>query len=158
MPLQRLRGNYGLAMLNRFYQSIESITEGEFISLHDCLEHLTFNDQGLIPVVTQCHQSKEVLMHAWMNRATIEKTLTTGLMTYWSRSRSAFWVKGETSGHSQQLVAMRFDCDGDTILCQVKQIGPACHTGRLNCFYLQVDIDSHVVQLCTSAQSKSDQI
>ena len=90
-------------MLNRFYQSLESITSGESISLDDCVKHLTFNDQGLIPVVTQCDQSKEVLMHAWMNRAAIEKTLATGLMTYWSRSRQAFWVKGETSGHTQQL-------------------------------------------------------
>ena len=144
-------------MLNRFYQSLEFITASERISLYDCIEHLTFNDQGLIPVVTQCHQSKEVLMHAWMNQAAIEKTLTTGLMTYWSRSRKAFWVKGETSGHIQQLVAMRFDCDGDTILCQVKQTGPACHTGRPNCFYLQVNTDSQAVQLYMPAQGTGDQ-
>ena len=90
-------------MLNRFYKSLESITTGEFISLDECVKHLTFNNQGLIPVVTQCYQSKDVLMQAWMNRAAIEKTLTSGLMTYWSRSRQEFWVKGETSGHTQQL-------------------------------------------------------
>ncbi len=158
MPLQQMFSDYSVTMLNRFYQSLESINTGDCISLHDCVEHLTFNDQGLIPVVTQCHQSKDVLMHAWMNRAAIEKNLATGRMTYWSRSREAFWVKGETSGHIQQLIAMRFDCDGDTILCRVKQTGPACHTDRPNCFYLQVDIDSQVAQLHTPAQSTDDQI
>lgn len=134
-------------MLNRFYQSLESITASESVSLDACIENLTFNDQGLVPVITQCCQSKEVLMHAWMNRTAIEKTLATGRMTYWSRSRRALWVKGESSGHSQQLVTMRFDCDGDTLLCLVRQTGSACHTGRPNCFYLQANIDSQVVQL-----------
>ncbi len=143
-------------MLNHFYQSLESITEADTISLHDCIEKLTFNDQGLIPVVTQCHESKDVLMHAWMNQEAIEKTLKTGRMTYWSRSRNAFWVKGETSGHIQELVAMYFDCDGDTILCQVKQTGPACHTGRPNCFYLQVDSDNNTVQLYTPDKNVND--
>jgi phosphoribosyl-AMP cyclohydrolase len=140
-------------MFNRFYQSLESITTSHSISLYDCVEHLSFNDQDLIPVVTQCHQSKDVLMHAWMNRAAIEKTLATKRMTYWSRSRNAFWVKGETSGHIQQLVTMRFDCDGDTILCLVKQMGSACHTGRPNCFYLQIDSDSQAVQLYAPVQT-----
>jgi phosphoribosyl-AMP cyclohydrolase len=144
-------------MLNRFYQSLESITTSHSISLYDCVEHLSFNDQDLIPVVTQCHQSKDVLMHAWMNRAAIEKTLATKRMTYWSRSRNAFWVKGETSGHIQQLVTMRFDCDGDTILCLVKQMGSACHTGRPNCFYLQIDSDSQAVQLYAPVQNIGDQ-
>jgi len=143
-------------MLNSFYQSLESISTNEGISLHDCIERLNFNDQGLIPVVTQCYQNKDVLMHAWMNQAAIEKTLTTGLMTYWSRSRKAFWVKGETSGHTQQLVSMRFDCDGDTILCLVKQTGAACHTNRPNCFYLQVDIDNQLVRLHTPVQNTGD--
>ena len=144
-------------MLNRFYKSLESITTGEFISLDECVKHLTFNNQGLIPVVTQCYHSKDVLMQAWMNRAAIEKTLASGLMTYWSRSRQEFWVKGETSGHTQQLVDMCFDCDGDTILCQVKQMGSACHTDRPNCFYLQVDTDNQVVKLHKADQDKSDQ-
>ena len=95
-------------------------------------------------------------MHAWMNRAAIEKTLVTGLMTYWSRSRQSFWVKGETSGHTQQLMDMRFDCDGDTILCRVKQMGPACHTSRPNCFYLQVDVDNQVVRLHKTERDTSD--
>lgn len=95
-------------------------------------------------------------MHAWMNRSAIEKTLTSGLMTYWSRRRKAFWVKGETSGNFQRLVTMRLDCDGDTILCQVKQTGSACHTGRTNCFYLQVNTDSQAVQLYTPDSGMSD--
>ena len=143
-------------MLNRFYQSLESITSGESISLDDCVKHLSFNDQGLIPVVAQYYQSKEVLMQAWTNTSAIEKTLATGLMTYWSRSRQAFWVKGETSGHTQQLMDMRFDCDGDTILCQVKQMGPACPTSRPNCFYLQVDVDNQVVRLHKTEQDASE--
>jgi phosphoribosyl-AMP cyclohydrolase len=134
-------------MLNDFYLSLESITADKTVALQDCIEHLNFNHLGLIPVITQCEESKEVLMHAWMNRAALEKTLATGRMTYWSRSRNAFWIKGQTSGHTQQLVTMRFDCDGDTILCLVKQIGAACHTGRPNCFYLQVDSESDTVKL-----------
>ena len=78
-------------------------------------------------------------MMAWMNREAIDQTLTSGAMTYWSRSRAQLWRKGESSGHHQHLIEMRIDCDGDTILCLVRQAGPACHTGRPNCFYLHVD-------------------
>ncbi|KGJ89594.1 phosphoribosyl-AMP cyclohydrolase [Colwellia psychrerythraea] len=140
-------------MLNDFYLSLETLIEDDFVALPDCIEHLAFNDQGLIPVIAQCQITKDVLMHAWMNRAALDKTITTGRMTYWSRSRNDFWVKGETSGHTQQLVTMRFDCDGDTILCLVTQSGAACHTGRSNCFYLQVDSDCHTVQLHTPPQN-----
>ncbi len=145
-------------MLNHFYQSLESISTGQCISLDECLKHLRFNNQGLIPVVTQCCQSKDVLMHAWMNRAALEKTLSTGRMTYWSRTRNAFWMKGETSGHIQKLVTIRFDCDGDTILCLVEQLGSACHTGRPNCFYLQVDRESQTVHLHPPTQQSGEQI
>ena len=95
-------------------------------------------------------------MQAWTNTSAIEKILATGLITYWSRSRQAFWVKGETSGHTQQLMDMRFDCAGDTILCQVKQMGPACHTSHPNCFHLQVDVDNQVVRLHKTEQDTSD--
>ena len=95
-------------------------------------------------------------MQAWTNTSAIEKTLATGLTTYWWRSRQAFWVKGETSGHTQQLMNMRFDCDGDPTLCQVKQMGPACHTSRPNYFYLQVDVDNQVVRLHKTEQDTSD--
>lgn len=98
-------------------------------------QSLHFDDDGLIPVIAQDHRSGEVLMLAWMNAASLERTLRTGAMTYWSRSRQAFWVKGETSGHVQRLVDLRIDCDRDCLLAQIEQTGPACHTNRKSCFY-----------------------
>jgi phosphoribosyl-AMP cyclohydrolase len=132
-------------MQNAYFQSIEPLRTGESLPLDETIEKLVFNDQGLIPVITQDATSKEVLMMAWMNQSALEKTLVTGRMTYWSRSRNSFWVKGETSGHIQELVKMSIDCDGDAILCQVKQTGVACHTGRANCFYLEVDRKSNMI-------------
>ncbi len=99
---------------------------------------LTYNDAGLIPAIAQDVASREVLMLAWMNAESIAQTLETGRVTYWSRSRQAFWVKGETSGHVQELVEFRFDCDQDCLLVLVNQTGPACHTGRRHCFYRAV--------------------
>ena len=99
---------------------------------------LTFNEQGLIPVIAQDASSHEVLMMAWMNDEAVARTLATGKVTYWSRSRSAFWVKGETSGNVQELVELRLDCDRDCLLVLVNQIGPACHTNRRSCFYTAV--------------------
>lgn len=99
----------------------------------------------MIPVITQDADSKDVLMFAWMNKEALQRTLRDNQMTYWSRSRESFWVKGESSGHTQALVSMAFDCDGDVVLCQVKQQGAACHTGRRDCFYLQVDSDNQCV-------------
>lgn len=99
---------------------------------------LTFNDAGLVPVIAQQHDTGEVLMLAWMNEQAVAQTLETGQVTYWSRSRSEFWVKGKTSGHTQKLVDMRIDCDRDCILVLVDQTGPACHTNRRNCFYTSV--------------------
>ena len=99
---------------------------------------LKFNADGLIPAVAQDATSSEVLMLAWMNAESIERTLETGQVTYWSRSRQSFWVKGETSGHLQRLVEMRLDCDRDCLLVRVDQTGPACHTGRRSCFYTSV--------------------
>lgn len=99
---------------------------------------LTFNDAGLIPAIAQDAQSGEVLMLAWMNEASIAQTLETRRVTYWSRSRQAFWIKGETSGHVQELVDFRYDCDQDCLLVLVNQTGPACHTGRRSCFYTAV--------------------
>lgn len=101
-------------------------------------ESLTYNDQGLIPAIAQDAASHEVLMMAWMNAEAIERTLQTGHVTYWSRSRKAFWVKGETSGNTQELVSLRVDCDRDCLLMLVRQTGPACHTGRRTCFYTDV--------------------
>ncbi|WP_299558599.1 phosphoribosyl-AMP cyclohydrolase [uncultured Sulfitobacter sp.] len=100
---------------------------------------LTFNDSGLIPAIAQDHRTGEVLMMAWMNAESISRTLETGQVTYWSRSRGEFWAKGATSGNVQTLKEMRVDCDRDCILMQVAQIGPACHTGRRSCFFTGVD-------------------
>ncbi|MCX7565346.1 phosphoribosyl-AMP cyclohydrolase [Sulfitobacter sp. F26169L] len=102
---------------------------------------LTFNDAGLIPAIAQDHESGEVLMMAWMNAESIMRTLETGQVTYWSRSRQEFWAKGATSGHVQKLKEMRVDCDRDCLLMQVSQIGPACHTGRRSCFYTGITVD-----------------
>ena len=99
---------------------------------------LTFNDQGLIPAIAQDAATGDVLMLAWMNAESIARTLESGQVTYWSRSRQSFWVKGETSGNLQELVELRFDCDQDCILVLVNQTGPACHTGRRTCFYRAV--------------------
>ncbi|WP_445256732.1 phosphoribosyl-AMP cyclohydrolase [Nocardioides aurantiacus] len=92
------------------------------------------NDQGLVPAVVQQHDTGEVLMLGWMDDAALHRTLTTGRGTYWSRSRQEYWVKGETSGHTQRVVEVRLDCDGDTLLVKVDQHGPACHTGHRTCF------------------------
>ena len=105
---------------------------------------LKFDDRGLIPAIAQDADSLEVLMMAWMNAEAVAQTLATGKVTYWSRSRQAFWIKGETSGHTQALVAMRVDCDRDCLLVTVRQKGAACHTGRRTCFYTGVETGEEV--------------
>ncbi len=102
------------------------------------LAEVKFNADGLVPAIAQQHDTGEVLMMAWMNRDSIDATLETGRVCYWSRSRATLWRKGETSGHVQSLVEMRLDCDGDTLLLLVDQTGPACHTNRRSCFYRAV--------------------
>ena len=99
---------------------------------------LRYNDQGLIPAIAQDAEDGTVLMMAWMNAEAVAQTLRTGRVTYWSRSRQAFWIKGETSGHVQELVEFRVDCDRDCLLVTVRQTGPACHTNRRSCFYTAV--------------------
>jgi phosphoribosyl-AMP cyclohydrolase len=96
---------------------------------------LRYDDRGLIPAIAQDEATGEVLMMAWMNAQAVARTLESGRVTYWSRSRAAFWVKGESSGHVQELVEMRVDCDRDCLLVVVRQTGPACHTNRRSCFY-----------------------
>lgn len=105
---------------------------------HPVIAEARFNEAGLIPAIAQQHDTGEVLMMAWMSAGSIAETLETGQVCYFSRSRGKLWRKGETSGHVQRLVAMRLDCDGDTILLLVDQTGPACHTGAHNCFFRQV--------------------
>ena len=107
---------------------------------------LSYNDAGLIPAIAQDAKSKDVLMMAWMNAEAVRKTLKTGKATYWSRSRQAFWVKGESSGHTQKLVDLCYDCDKDCILLLVEQVGPACHTNRMSCFYRAVR-EGEIVEL-----------
>ncbi len=109
---------------------------------------LTFNDAGLVPAIAQDAETLEVLMLAWMNAESIAKTIETRRVTYWSRSRQSFWVKGETSGHVQELVDLRHDCDRDCLLVLVNQSGPACHTGRRSCFYTAVR-DGGEIELMT---------
>ena len=106
---------------------------------------LKYDANGLIPCIAQDHVSGEVLMMAWMNAAAVGRTLESGRVTYWSRSRGAFWVKGETSGHHQRLVELRVDCDRDALLALVEQAGPACHTDRRSCFYTAVRDRGEVV-------------
>lgn len=101
-------------------------------------DSLKYDAAGLIPCIAQDEASGEVLMMAWMNAASVAKTLETGKVTYWSRSRQSFWVKGESSGHVQTLVDLRLDCDRDCLLALVHQVGPACHTNRRSCFYTAV--------------------
>ena len=100
-----------------------------------------FDADGLIPAIAQDAATGEVLMLAWMNAEALRLTLETGAATYWSRSRRALWVKGETSGHTQRVIEMRVDCDQDAILLRVEQVGAACHTGAKDCFYRAVEKD-----------------
>jgi len=99
---------------------------------------LSYNDQGLLPAIAQQHDTGEVLMLAWMNAESIAETLKQRRVVYWSRSRGEFWRKGDSSGHSQQLIDIRIDCDRDCLLLLVDQSGPACHTGRRSCFYTAI--------------------
>lgn len=105
---------------------------------------LKLNDDGLIPVIVQDVESKIVLMMAWMNEIALSRTLNTKRATYWSRSRQCYWVKGETSGHVQEVVAAYLDCDNDTILLSVKQTGPACHTFAQSCFFQDISDDGEL--------------
>jgi phosphoribosyl-AMP cyclohydrolase len=103
-------------------------------------QHLKLNDQGLIPAIAQDWKTGEVLMLAWMNREAVELSVQEERAVYWSRSRQALWRKGEESGHVQKLKELRLDCDADTLLLKVEQVGGiACHTGRRSCFYQRLD-------------------
>lgn len=109
----------------------DMLTHAEFVA------QVEFGDDGLVPVIAQRADTGEVLMFAWMNRQTLERTLATGNVTYWSRSRKKVWRKGEESGHTQRLVEAWIDCDGDVLLLKVEQTGAACHTGAPTCFFRQ---------------------
>lgn len=123
------------------FAEFESAAAGTEHPLKTVLDALQFDEAGLLPAIAQDADSGQVLMLAWMNRQALEITLREGYACYFSRSRQSLWRKGETSGHVQKLQEARFDCDGDAILLLVEQSGPACHTNRPHCFYLQVADD-----------------
>ena len=127
------------------FKQLESFAGGGSIPLSQALQALPWNADGLLPAIAQQYDSGEVLMLAWMNREALAETLRTGRVCYWSRSRQSLWRKGESSGQVQMLKELRLDCDGDTILLKVDQTGPACHTGRRDCFYNLVQGDRLVV-------------
>ncbi|XOV82245.1 MAG: phosphoribosyl-AMP cyclohydrolase [bacterium] len=126
-------------------KTLEDARTGDRIALEKLLDQLPYNEQGLIAAIAQDAGSHQVLMLAWMDRTAIERTINQGQVWYFSRSRNTYWRKGESSGHTQQLVSMAFDCDGDAVLLQVNQAGAACHTNRSHCFYLQVQGQQVVV-------------
>jgi len=101
-------------------------------------DNLKFNSDGLIPAIIQDDENGRVLMMAWMNRASLEATMTTGKTHFWSRSRQKFWIKGESSGHTQTVKDIALDCDGDTLLIKVEQTGAACHEGYRSCFFRSI--------------------
>ena len=109
-------------------------------------DQINYNVDGLVSAIDQQHDTGEVLMLAWMNKESLIKTLETNNIYYWSRSRNKLWRKGETSKNFQSLVEFRFDCDKDCILLLVNQIGPACHTGKQNCFYNAVNNNKLVIK------------
>lgn len=120
------------------------------------IERVTFDDGGLVPAIVQDATTSEVLMMAYMNEEALRRTLETGRMTYWSRSRHALWVKGETSGHTQHVESVRLDCDGDALLFKVEQEGgAACHTGHRSCFFRQFE-DGELVDVGTQVFNPDD--
>lgn len=119
------------------------------------LDGIRFDAAGLVAAVAQQHDTREVLMLAWMTRDAVLETLATGRVCYWSRSRGALWRKGETSGQTQRLVELRVDCDGDSLLLVVDQHGVACHTGRRSCFYLAAR-DGELVEIAAPLVAPAD--
>ncbi|MCZ7638391.1 MAG: phosphoribosyl-AMP cyclohydrolase [Verrucomicrobia bacterium] len=120
-------------------------------------DHLKFNRDGLIPAIIQEQRTGRVLMMAWMNRASIEKTLETGRTWFWSRSRQKYWMKGESSGHVQVVKDVAFDCDGDTLLIRVEQTGAACHEGYLSCFFRSAAAGGAEVRVTEARQVDPEQ-
>jgi len=125
--------SYAKAM-TQFAPPLSGIAQDETLALRP-----KFDASGLIAAIAQDAETGEVLMLAWMNAEALARTLETGRATYWSRSRGEIWVKGHTSGHTQELVEVRVDCDQDAVLLKVRQTGGACHTGRESCFYRIAD-------------------
>ena len=125
------------------------------MTLADIINHIKFNADGLAPIVVQDEKTRDILMLAWASKESIEKTIATGEMHYWSRSRNKIWRKGETSGQEQELVELSIDCDMDSLLAIVKQKGVACHTGRKNCFYFSIKENKLVEKFKPDVDPKS---
>jgi len=121
-------------------------------------EKLKFDDNGLIPAIVQEQNSGRVLMMAWMNRASLEKTIETRKTHFWSRSRQKFWMKGEESGNTQTVKDVAFDCDGDTLLIQVEQNGPACHEGYKSCFFRSTEGKGETFRITEQQLLKPEQM
>ncbi len=113
--------------------------------MKELIYQLKFDEKGLIPAITQDYRTDEVLMLAYMNAESLEKTLETGKAHYYSRSRQKLWLKGETSGHFQHVKSISMDCDGDTLLLKVEQTGAACHTGHRSCFFTKMEVAADTV-------------
>ena len=122
------------------------------------LDQLKFNADGLLPAIIQEQSTGRVLMLAWMNRASIGKMLELGKTVFWSRSRQQYWIKGETSGHVQQVKDISFDCDGDTLLVQVEQTGAACHEGYQSCFFRSAGVLGETVSITEPRLTNPDDI
>jgi phosphoribosyl-AMP cyclohydrolase len=108
------------------------------------IDQLKYNADGLIPAIIQDVNNGDVLMLAWMNKEALRRTMETKKVTYWSRSRQQYWVKGETSGNTQELKTISFDCDEDCLLLKVEQVGAACHNNYRSCFYRDIEDDAEV--------------
>ena len=121
-------------------------------------DKLKFNEDGLVPAIIQEAGTGRVLMMAWMNRASLESTIKTGKTHFWSRSRKKFWMKGEESGHTQTVRDLAFDCDGDTLLIQVEQVGAACHEGFKSCFFRSVEKDGESFRATEAQLQKPEDI
>ena len=121
------------------------------------LATLQFTQEGLIPAIAQQFDTGEVLMMAWMNKDSLTETIATGRVCYWSRSRGTFWRKGDTSGHIQKLIELRYDCDADTILVLVDQSGAACHEGTRSCFTRRLEKDGSISEAETAYPTKTDE-
>jgi len=124
--------------MKEWFKEIEGSEAGKTFPNEAVLNALSFDAQGLIPVIAQDADSGKVLMFAWMDKSSLQETIATGRMCYWSRSRQAYWRKGESSGHVQQLRELTTDCDGDVLLAKIEQTGAACHTNRRSCFYIRI--------------------
>jgi len=132
-------------MPNNIFKDNENQPNGAILDRQTLLDQVKYNADGLVPAIAQQFDTGEVLMLAWMNAEALHETLQTGRVCYWSRSRQSLWRKGESSGQMQLLKSARIDCDGDTLLLEVDQTGPACHTGRRNCFFYKFEADQVVI-------------